>query len=130
MTNYNQYRAAVGITRRQMIEAVAEEFPRYSKIQDSMCSNINYGICLLPEAEAILAEKFGEAPGLNISGLPKKTRERKPDNRKKKNRLIVRLDDETARRVRALMADMHFTHAQDFLEQALLSMLENWEGGK
>ena len=131
MTNYNEYRSATGITTKQMIKAVAEEYPRFSKIQSSMCSNIEYGICLLPEAEQILVEKFGSAPGLNITeGEEKRTSPAapRPDRRKKRNRLVVRLDDDTARRVRIMMAQMNFTHAQDFLEQALLSMLENWEG--
>lgn len=131
MTNYNEYKSVTGITTRQMINAVAEEFPRFSKIQSSMCSNTEYGICLLPEAEKILVEKFGSAPGLNITeGVEerKSPAAPKPDKRKKRNRLVVRLDDDTARRVRTMMTQMHFTHTQDFLEQALLSMLENWEG--
>jgi hypothetical protein len=129
MTNYKAYRSAVGISSGQMIETIRAEYPKFSKIQNSMVSNPAYGICLLPEAESLLVEKYGTAPGLTVSDghTVSKATPRKADKRRKKNRMTVRLDDETALRVRELMTAMHYIRAQDFLEQALLSMLENWE---
>lgn len=130
MTDYSAYRNTAGITTKQMVKTVAEEFPRFSKIQCSMVSNTDYGVCLLPEAERLLIEKYGYAPGLSIEEgktEKEKTVVRRADNRKKRNRFIVRLDDSTAYRVREMMTEMGYTRTQDFLEDALGSMLQNWE---
>lgn len=130
MTDYSAYRNAAGITTKQMVKAVAEEFPRFSKIQCSMVNNTEYGVCLLPEAERLLIDRFGYAPGLSIGeeeGKKEKAVVRRADNRKKRNRFIVRLDDSTAYRVREMMTEMGYTRTQDFLEDALDSMLQNWE---
>lgn len=119
MTNYGAYKEQVGITNADLINAVAEQFPSYSKATNSMvCNPAKYGVCLLPEAEAHLVEKFGGGFGLNIA--PKKKR----DIRKKGNRLTVRIDDDLSCKVHALMAELHYSTVQDFLEDALKSMVK------
>lgn len=55
------------------------------------------------------------------------TEKKQPPNRKKKNRLIVRVNDELNNRIRDLMAEMKFYTVQDFLEAALLAMVEQNE---
>lgn len=122
MTDYNTYCAEAHIKPRQVVGAVSADFPKFSKIQFSMCANSAYGVCLRPEAEALLVEAFGSHPGL---GCYKKPGAEKKENRKKSNMFRVRLDDDTAARVRALMQELGFTHVQDFLETALVDMLEN-----
>ena len=129
MTNYNEYRSVAGITTKQMVKTVSEEFPRFSKIQCSMISNPEYGVCLLPEAEELLISEYGYAPGLNKENTQeKKVVVRKPEKRKKRNRFVVRLDDSTAGRVWKMMRGLGYVKTQDFLEDAIEAMLTNWEG--
>lgn len=124
MTDYNAYCASVGAKPRQIVSAVSAEFPKFSKIQFSMCANPAYGVCLLPEAEGLLVSTFGNGPGLN---KPVKPHPKNTDNRKKANSFRVRLDDDTAKRVRQLMATLGYTSVQRFLEQLLLDTLARKE---
>jgi len=124
LTDYNAYCAAIGVKPRQIVSAVSAEFPKFSKIQFSMCANPDYGVCLRPEAEGLLVAAFGNGPGLN---KPAKPHPKNTDNRKKSNSFRVRLDDDTAKRVRQLMATLGFTSVQEFLEQLLLERLERKE---
>lgn len=119
MTNYNVYKTEVGISNADLIKTVAEKFPSYSKATNSMvCNPEKYGVCLLPEAETYLVQKFGGSYGLSIS--PK----RREANRKKGNRLVVRVDDDLSYKIHALMAELHYSTVQDFLEDALKSMVK------
>ena len=124
MIDYNAYCAKVGVKPRKVVDVVSADFPKFSKIQFSMCANPAYGVCMRPEAEALLVEAFGEAPGL---GLPAGSQAsgKKPEHRAKANAFRVRLDDATAAKVRELMAELHFANVQSFLEWVLLSMLDD-----
>ena len=109
MSDYVRYRDSKGLTNSQMVKAVSTSYPGYTKIQHTMVNNPDkYGVCLLPEAERLIV------PGA-------KSRDCK---RKKRNRLVVRLNDEMYNRVRDLMLRLHYDTVQSFLEAALSSMVE------
>ena len=66
MADYEKYRNSVRISNVQMTEVLREAFPSFSKIQASMVNAPEkYGLCLTPEAEAVLIANFGYGDGLN-----------------------------------------------------------------
>ena len=118
MADYAKYRESVGVENKQMTELLCQHFPNYSKIQSAMVNAPEkYGICLSPEAEAILVANFGPGPGLNS-----KTRRKTQVKRNKTNRMAVRLDDRSYNMVKIKMAQMGLKSAQDFLEIAIENM--------
>ena len=120
MSDYVRYREEKGLSNNQIIRTVAEGYPGYTKIQNTMVNNPQkYGICLLPEAEKLLVDKFGEGEGIKLHGA-----KRSESRRKKSNRLVVRLNDEMYNRVRDLMFRLRYTSVQAFLEDALTAMVE------
>lgn len=120
MSDYVRYRDSKGLTNSQMVKAVSTSYPGYTKIQHTMVNNPDkYGVCLLPEAERLIVEAYGEGEGIKLPGA--KSRDCK---RKKRNRLVVRLNDEMYNRVRDLMLRLHYDTVQSFLEAALSSMVE------
>ena len=120
MSEYIRYRKEKGLSNNQIIRTVAEGYPGYTKIQNTMVNNPQkYGICLLPEAEKLLVDKFGEGEGIKLHGA-----KRSESRRKKSNRLVVRLNDEMYNRVRDLMLRLRYTSVQAFLEDALTAMVE------
>ena len=120
MSDYIRYREEKGLSNNQIIRAIAEGYPGYTKIQNTMVNNPQkYGICLLPEAEKLLVDKFGEGEGIKLRGV-----KRSESRRKKSNRLVVRLNDEMYNRVRDLMFRLKYTSVQAFLEDALTAMVE------
>ena len=120
MSDYVRYREEKGLSNNQIIRTVAECYPGYTKIQNTMVNNPQkYGICLLPEAEKLLVDKFGEGEGIKLHGA-----KRSESRRKKSNRLVVRLNDEMYNRVRDLMFRLRYTSVQAFLEDALTAMVE------
>lgn len=120
MSDYVRYREEKGLSNNQIIRTVAEGYPGYTKIQNTMVNNPQkYGICLLPEAEKLLVDKFGEGEGIKIHGA-----KHSESRRKKSNRLVVRLNDEMYNRVRDLMFKLRYTSVQAFLEDALTAMVE------
>ena len=120
MSNYIRYREEKGLSNNQIIRTIAEGYPGYTKIQNTMVNNPQkYGICLLPEAEKLLVDKFGEGEGIKLRGV-----KRSESRRKKSNRLVVRLNDEMYNRVRDLMFRLRYTSVQEFLEDALTAMVE------
>ena len=120
MSDYIRYRKEKGLSNNQIIRTVAEGYPGYTKIQNTMVNNPQkYGICLLPEAEKLLVDKFGEGEGIKLHGA-----KRSESRRKKSNRLVVRLNDEMYNRVRDLMLRLRYTSVQAFLEDALTAMVE------
>lgn len=126
MSNYAVYKASKGISNGQVIATVRRDFPGYSKIQNSMVMNPErYGVKLTEDAEAALISAYGDGPGLDIS-CPAR---RSTGVRKKPNRLVVRLGDELYNRVRDLMTELGYKTTQDFLEDALTSMVEQSIGG-
>ena len=120
MSDYVRYREEKGLSNNQIIRTIAEGYPGYTKIQNTMVNNPQkYGICLLPEAEKLLIDKFGEGEGIKLPGV-----KRNESRRKKTNRLVVRLNDEMYNRVRDLMLKLRYTSVQAFLEDALTAMVE------
>ena len=120
MSDYIRYRKEKGLSNNQIIRTIAEGYPGYTKIQNTMVNNPQkYGICLLPEAEKLLVDKFGEGEGIKLRGV-----KRSESRRKKSNRLVVRLNDEMYNRVRDLMFRLRYTSVQAFLEDALTAMVE------
>ena len=120
MSDYVRYREEKGLSNNQIIRTIAERYPGYTKIQNTMVNNPQkYGICLLPEAEKLLVDKFGEGKGIQLNGV-----KRSESQRKKSNRLVVRLNDEMYNRVRDLMLRLRYTSVQAFLEDALTAMVE------
>ena len=118
MANYEKYRNSVRISNVQMTEVLREAFPSFSKIQASMVNAPEkYGLCLTPEAEAVLIANFGYGDGLNT-----KLRKNSKVKRHKSNRMAVRLDDPTYDMVKDKMAEMGLKNAQDFLELAIKNM--------
>ena len=58
MSDYVRYREEKGLSNNQIIRTVAEGYPGYTKIQNTMVNNPQkYGICLLPEAEKLLDQE-------------------------------------------------------------------------
>ena len=124
MSDYVRYREEKGLSNNQIIRTIAERYPGYTKIQNTMINNPQkYGICLLPEAEKLLVDKFGEGEGIKLNGV-----KRSESQRKKSNRLVVRLNDEMYNRVRDLMLRLRYTSVQAFLEDALTAMVEQEMG--
>ena len=120
MSDYVRYREEKGLSNNQIIRTIAEGYPGYTKIQNTMVNNPQkYGICLLPEAEKLLVDKFGEGEGIKLHCV-----KRRESRRKKSNRLVVRLNDEMYNRVRDLMFRLRYTSVQAFLEDALTAMVE------
>lgn len=120
MSDYVRYREEKGLSNNQVIRTIAERYPGYTKIQNTMVNNPQkYGICLLPEAEKLLVDKFGEGKGIKLHSA-----KRSESRRKKSNRLVVRLNDEMYNRVRDLMFRLRYTSVQAFLEDALTAMVE------
>lgn len=126
--DYNAFRDSKGINNTDMIRTLRAKYPKYSKAQHSMVNNPDKnGVCLLPEAEAQLVSVFGEGPGLSISAGPAKKR-KNHDNKDKPRRLCVRLSDPIFERVNALVSRMSFATMQDFIEAAIVAMLEKYGG--
>lgn len=122
--DYVEFRRAKGISNTDMVNAIRELYPAYSKIQQTMvCNPARYGVCLLPAAEKILTDIWGD-----ISDTETKKR---PDRRSKKNRMMVRLNDVLYSEVLDVMERMGYETTQDFLEAALTSIvLSSKEAGK
>jgi len=129
MTDYNRYTAEAGITNREMIEELHRYFPRYGKpTQTMVCHPEKYGVQLTPQAEAIIVRRFGDYPGLsegwdfaNIDDLVMK--KRRPERRRKGNKLTVRLDDSLFSELRALYDRTAFASMQDMVEAAIVEFL-------
>ena len=119
MADYAKYRESVGIENTAMTDALHEHFEKYSKIQSSMVNAPEkYGMCLTPEAEAILIAKFGYGAGLNT-----KVKKNSKVKRNKSNRMACRLDDQTYDAVKSKMAEMGLKSAQEFIEYSVKEIL-------
>lgn len=122
MANYPKYCVQAGISRRDMIEVLKKKFPKYEKMtQTVVCNPDDYGAQLIPEAEALLVANFGMHEGLSYK--PKKK-----SNRRKSNKLTVRLDDTMYARLLRYYSRSSFASMQDFVEAAISSMLDRVEG--
>lgn len=113
MSDYKKYREEVGIKNADMIRALRSQYKRYGGATNAMVNNPEtYGVCLLPDAELLLAKRFGydknlsNARGQNV---------RKAVIRKKPNRLSVWLTDEMYEQFRKTMQDKGYETVQDFM---------------
>lgn len=126
MIDYLRYADVTGIQQKDMVEAVASEFPGFTKAQMSFaCNPAQYALCLIPEAEKILESAFGKAPGLSISP---RIGAAKHENKAKPNRLYVRIDDSLRSRLQSIYESMCFGTMQDMLEAAVSEFVSKYEG--
>lgn len=126
MPDYNRYRFEKDISNNDIINTLKVKFPKYQKSTMTMVNNpYDYAVQLLPEAETLLVEAYGTGQGLTIC---EKRRSRSHANKQKPNRLYVCLDDSLRQRVDEAMKRLHFATAQDFLEAAILQMVEKYGG--
>ncbi len=123
MSNYAEYREAVGIKNADMIRALRGSFRKYGGATNAMVNNPDsYGVCLTPKAEKVLAANFGYAKGLqHIKEKPIK----KAALRKKPNRMTVYLTDDMFMQIRDMMKVEGYETVQDFL----LKILTDYLGG-
>lgn len=120
MTDYNSFRDSKGLQNSDIIRVVRSVYPKYSKTQQSMINNPSKNaVCLLPEAEALLVKEFGNGPGLSIS-----RKNRNHGNKAKPRRLCLRLSDDLYNQVTSLAEKMAFATMQDFLEAAVIEMIQ------
>jgi hypothetical protein len=125
MIDYLRYADVAGIQQKDMVEAVATEYPGFTKAQMSFaCNPAQYALCLIPEAEKLLEDRFGKAPGLSISV---KIGDKKHGNKNKPNRLYVRIDDSLRSRVQSVYESMCFASMQDMLEAAIADFVSRHE---
>lgn len=125
MIDYLRYADIAGIQQKDMVTAIAREYPGFTKVQMSFaCNPAQYALCLIPGAERLLEEAFGKAPGLSISP---RIGDRKHGNKNKPNRLYVRLDDSLRSRVQSVYESMCFASMQDLLEAAITTFVEKYE---
>ena len=123
MSNYAEYRQAVGIKNADMIRALRGSFRKYGGATNAMVNNPDsYGVCLTPKAEKVLAANFGYAKGLqHIKEKPIK----KAALRKKPNRMTVYLTNDMFMQIRDMMKVEGYETVQDFL----LKILTDYLGG-
>ena len=125
MPDYNHYKFEKGITNNDIIDTLKGKFVKFQKSTMTMVNRpYDYGVQLLPEAEAILVDRYGTGEGLTIYKSRKSHA-----NKKKPNRLYVRLDDALMGRVKGTMDRLHFATTQDFIEAAILQMVDKYGGG-
>lgn len=112
--DYRQFRLDAGISTKDMIDAVREICPKYSKAQQSFADQPDkYGLCLLPSIEKKLIERFG--PGAAATVTKSKPRRTKP------NRFVVYLSDDLAEKVKRIRAREGST-----TQELLQDLIENW----
>ena len=125
MANYIRYADVCGIKQKDMIEVIQKEYPHFGAAQMSMAFNPERNALeLIPEAEELLEKAFGRGPGLSISprlGI------RNHENKRKPNRLCVRLDDALRSRVETVYKQMCFVSMQDFIEAAIAAFVDKYE---
>ncbi len=117
MSDYKQYREDVGIKNADMIRVLRTQYKRYGGATNAMVNNPEtYGVCLLPEAEKLLAKRFGYSKSL---GNAREQTVRKAAIRKKPNRLTMYLTDDMYEQFREVMKEHGFETVQDFLMDIL-----------
>lgn len=124
MPDYRKYCSDTGITNGEMVEALREQFPKYSKSTQSMiCNPADYAVQLTEEAEILLISHFGFAEGLAAKAP------RNHANKAKPHRLYVRINAELKARLEELKARLHFSTEQDLIEAALWQFCEKYAVG-
>lgn len=126
MPDYRSYCSFAGITNREMVAALQEKFPKYGKpTQTMVCDPEGYAVQLTREAEALLVERFGTAPGL---AWPHRS-PRSHNSKARPRRLYARVDEGLYRRLEALQGRLSFPTLQDLIEAALSAFCDKYEGG-
>ena len=112
--DYKQFRIDNGIATKDMIEAVREVCPKFSKGTMSFADQPDkYGLCLLPSMDKMLLERFGGGQGKPApKAAPKRT---------KPNRFVVYLPDDLAEKVKRIRASQGCT-----TQELLIDLIENW----
>lgn len=128
MADYTLYANTRGIKQINMVSAIKEKWPEFGKVQMSLACNPNKNaLQLIPAAEDTLVRKFGAGPGLSISPKLEGKRNRSHGNKRKPNRLYVRLDDGLRSRLQAVYDKMAFTTMQDLIEAAIDQFVRKYE---
>lgn len=133
ITDYKAYREHVGISNPDMTKTLREEYPSFTRIDANFVNHpLQHGVCLLPEAEVLLVNKFGPGPGLHslvfdeavLTGEVKKPRN---ENRKRKNRVTFRLDDAELEKAEDLREAYGAMTWQELFEKLLRDAHKRWE---
>ncbi len=126
MPDYRSYCSTAGITNRDMIAALQEKFPKYGKpTQTMVCDPAGYAVQLTREAEALLVEHFGTAPGLAFPA----GKRRSHNSTVRPRRIYARVSEALFDRMERLQRRMSFATMQDMVEAALFAFCEKYEGG-
>ena len=134
MTDYSSYREHVGITNPEMTKALHSVYRGFGRPAASFVNNPERsGVCLLPEAEVLLVNKFGPGPGLASleftpevleANPPKKHR---PDCRRKSCRITFRMDEDTYKQAIQLKESAGALSMQELFEILLKDAIKRWE---
>lgn len=126
MANYLLYGDTCDITRSDMVAVIRKKYPHFDKRQMSLaCNPERNALQLIPAAEELLVEAFGEGPGLSIS--PVLVKKRWTHTRGKPNQLCVRLNNDLFSRMQELRQKMGFASNQDFIEACIAEFLTHHE---
>ena len=122
MQDYANYRDHTEISSIDMVKALRPHFPGFNKcIMAYLNRPEKYGICLTPEAEAIIVDNFGSGPGL----ASRKFQKKRPERRTKQNRMTVRIDDDLYFRLISLeTVGETYPTMQSVVEAALRDFVE------
>lgn len=129
MPDYKRYRVFVGISNPEMTRAVQEKYTAYNKIASSFVNHpSSFGVCLLPDAEAHLVEKFGPGPGLAHEPPPPKPKpKRNHDNAAKPCRICFRTTPELYDKIPDLQDAWCAGTMQELFERLLEEAVRRWE---
>ena len=115
MTDYAAYRDHVKITNVDMTKTLHESYPAYTRIAATFVNKPEkYGVCLLPEAEALLVETYGEGPGLATA-----KKKKRPEKRRKSHCISFRMTDDLFASAQELMEYTGAFSMQELLEIVL-----------
>ena len=118
MSDYALFMDSAGITRKDAIKSLSAKYPKFGKATMTMvCNPDDYGVALIPDAEKKLIDDFGVHAGITLR------RRRADANRKKKNRLTVRLDDSLFEQVSEVYRRSAFCSMQDMIEAAIVEFV-------
>lgn len=127
MPDYRKYCSVAGITNGEMVEKLKSRYPKYTKATQTMvCHPDEYAVQLLPEAEALLMEAFGYAPGLAAPD-PEARRKTTHGCKARPCRLYVRVDQALLDRVKSTAERMSFATMQDLIEAALYQFVDKYD---
>ena len=125
IADYVLYYESCALKQKDLVAAIKEKYPYFSKMQMSLaCNPERNALQLIPAAEEILVNKFGAGPGLSISR--RLSHPRNHGNKNKPNRLSVRVSDALRSQLQAIYDRMCFATMQDMLEAALGDFIQKY----